>query len=121
MTGRDKKKLTGSLGSINFRAEPPVMIKIPEGPFHIGTSDQHVIFLLSREEWAHEWYEKDLFMSEQPHHEVYLPSFEIAQYPVTNLDYYVFIFKTGYKLPKTWSGFHYPEDEPNHPVAGCRR
>ena len=114
-------KLTGSLGSTLFKPSIPKMVEIPAGPFLMGTSDEQVIFLLSREEWAHEWYEHDLFLVEQPQFELNLPRFAIGLYPVTNLEYYIFVFKTGYKLPKTWSGFHYPEDQADHPVAGITK
>lgn len=120
MAGHDKQ--TGSLTPIHLmKVQPPDMIKIPAGRFLMGTSDEQVIFLLSREEWAHDWYENDLFIIEQPQTPIELPSFYIAQYPVTNLEYYIFIFKTGYRLPKTWSGFHYPEDTADHPVTGISK
>ena len=117
MIGRDKQ--TGSLGSLYlYKVEPPPMVEIPEGPFLMGTSDEQILFLLSREEWAHEWYENDLFLVEQPQLQVELPTYSISQFPVTNHDYYIFVFKTGYKTPKAWSGFQYPEDKGDHPVVG---
>jgi toxoflavin biosynthesis protein ToxD len=114
-------KSFGSLGSILFKVELPVMIDVPAGPFFMGTSDEQVIYLLSREEWAHEWYENDLFLGEQPQTTVDLPTFQIAKFPVTNYDYYVFIFKSGYKLPKSWTGFRYPDETDNHPIAGVSK
>lgn len=117
-----REKQTGALSHLHTqKVTTPLMVNIPEGPFVMGTSEEQIIFLLSREEWAHEWYENDLFLIEQPQSSIDIPAFQISKYPVTNIDYYVFIFKTGYKLPKTWSGFHFPEDKGDHPVTGISR
>jgi len=100
------------------------MIRIPEGPFTMGLSDEQVLFLLRSEDWAEEWqewYDNDLFMVEQPQHIVYVPEFYIAQYPVTNADYFAFVWQTGYRMPRTWNGFYYPDGTDDHPVTGVSR
>lgn len=97
------------------------MVTIPAGSFWMGTSDQQIRYMIEREDWASEWFNSDLFVVEQPQHQVTLPAYEIARTPVTNSEYYVFIYNTGYKVPKTWIGFHCPDGMDDHPVTGISR
>ena len=97
------------------------MISIPAGNFWMGTSDQQVSILLAKEEWASEWSNSDLFHIEQPIHEVNLPAYEIAQFPVTNNDYYVFVYNTGYRVPKHWIGFRCQDGLEEHPVTNVSK
>ena len=96
----------------------PPMVKIPAGKFIMGTSEESIQHLYLKEEWVMDWFDADLFMSEQPKHELYLPKFEIGKYPVTNEEYHSFIWDTAHRLPKGWVGFSYPEGKENHPVVG---
>jgi formylglycine-generating enzyme required for sulfatase activity len=96
----------------------PVMIPIPEGPFLMGTSDSQIANLLAYEDWAQEWYDKDLFTSEQPYHEVTTAAYEIAKYPVTNMEYFQFIMTTGHRAPRGWMGFHFQDGSEECPVVG---
>lgn len=107
--------------SLKSRLKLPGMIRIPAGEFLMGTSDEQVEFLVQREEWAEEWYAQDLFLSEQPQHLVSLPEYELARYPVTNADYSLFTWETGYRLPRFWLGFTFSEEEVDHPVVGINR
>lgn len=97
------------------------MITIPSGKFWMGTGEQQVNHLLEKEDWASEWANSDMFLVEQPLHQVELPNFEIAQYPVTNNEYYIFIYNTGYRVPKTWIGFHCADGMEEHPVTGVSK
>ncbi|MDL1909835.1 formylglycine-generating enzyme family protein [Chloroflexi bacterium CFX6] len=100
----------------------PVMIEIPAGEFLMGTSDENITLLqLKESDWAYEWSDNDLFIAEQPQHLVSLPSFEIAKYPVTNAEYQVFISDVAHRLPRSWTGFTFPEGYDNHPVAGVSK
>jgi toxoflavin biosynthesis protein ToxD len=99
----------------------PQMIVVPQGVAILGTSDEQVEELLRKEHWAVEWYDHDLFMIEQPQHYVEMSAFEIARYPVTNEEYHQFIWQTGYRVPKEWVGFRYPDSMQNHPVIGVSR
>lgn len=106
----------------SFRARIPNMIKIPGGDLLMGTGDEDVKHLqLKESEWAYEWYDNDLFSNEQPQHTVKVSAFQIAQFPVTNEEYHVFVWDMGYKLPRGWQGFSYPQDEVNHPVTGVTK
>lgn len=96
----------------------PEMVMVPEGQFLMGTSNEHVRILLRREDWAIEWFEKELFKTEQPQHRVTLPAYELGRYAVTNFEYHTFIWETGHRVPKEWIGFSYPEAESDYPVTG---
>jgi iron(II)-dependent oxidoreductase len=53
-------------------------------------------------------------------HKVYVDSFYLDKYEVTNYQYYVYCLKTGAKLPELWGmkEFFCGLDFPNHPVIG---
>lgn len=100
---------------------PPELITVPEGDYIIGISEDQVTHLLRTELWAEEWVEKDLFAIEQPQHTIHLTSFQIGRAPVTNAEYFAFIWATGYRVPKEWIGFRFSEGTDNHPVVGVSR
>lgn len=106
---------------ITETGKAPQMVLIPAGPFLMGTSDEQVAMMVENENWAEEWHTEDLFQIEQPQHKVTLPDFEIGLYPVSNLEYFSFIYNTGHRVPKNWTGFHYGEGEASHPVAGISK
>ena len=111
------KKEEGFSGSV----KPPQMVLIASGPFLMGTSDEQIAQLVETENWVEEWRMGDMFQVEQPQHTVDLPSFEIGQYPVSNNEYYAFIYNTGHRVPKHWIGFHYNIEETNCPVTGVSK
>lgn len=53
---------------------------------------------------------------EQPLHRVYVDSFYIDKYPVTNADYKKFVDATGHGLPYNWVGGGFPPGTASHPV-----
>lgn len=116
---KDPKKETEANEEEIVRA--PEMIMIPAGPFLMGTSDQQINLMVESEDWAEEWRLGDLFQVEQPQHTVTLPKYEIGKFPVTNLEYYTFIYNTGHRVPKSWIGFHYNDGEATHPVTGVSK
>ena len=115
----DKKDqgFAGTATTKSSRFKPPAMIEVPEGPFYMGTSDDHVKLLYAKEEWARDWFDQELFEIEQPQHEVELKGYRIAQFPVTHMEYYMFIRESGNRIPKGWMGIHYPMDMDQHPVV----
>ncbi len=52
--------------------------------------------------------------NEQPQHEITLDGFQIAQFPVTNAEYSLFV-NNGYRQPLQW---HHLSRRPEHPVVG---
>jgi formylglycine-generating enzyme required for sulfatase activity len=81
----------------------PETLLVPEGPFLMGNVPG-----------------PDVPEHETPQHEVNLPAYWIAKYPVTNEQYAEFVRKTGRIVPPAagWEGQNPPADRPNHPVSG---
>jgi formylglycine-generating enzyme required for sulfatase activity len=104
------------------KIKPPALLKIHAGSFLMGTSDDNVKQLqLKESDWAYEWFDNDLFAAEQPQHMVTLPAYEIAQSPVTNTEYYTFIWDSGHRIPRAWTGYSFPDDAEDHPVVGVSK
>jgi formylglycine-generating enzyme required for sulfatase activity len=82
----------------------PALIHIPVGRFLMG-SDPNV--------------DKDAREAEQPQHSLYLPDYYIAQTPITNAQYFVFVRDTDYReIPYGWEGGRIPRGKEDHPVRG---
>lgn len=98
---------------------PPLadVVSVPAGDFIMGTSEAQVRHLLTREDWAKEWYDKDLFLTEQPQHTVHLAAYGIGTHTVTNQQYRLFVWETGHRTPRNWVGFEPPEGLLDHPVV----
>lgn len=99
----------------------PELVRIPRGGFLMGTSSEQIQKLLWQEEWAEEWYQRFMFASEQPQHEVQLETYLIGRFPVTNRQYHQFVWDVGYRTPRYWTGFSYAEDYEDHPVVGVSK
>jgi formylglycine-generating enzyme required for sulfatase activity len=91
---------------------PPDMVKIPSGPFLMGTdrvdSEQHAIEV----GFPHPWYE-----DEHPLRKLRLPAFFIDQHEVTNEKYLPFVRGSNRHPPQNWSGGTYPAEKAKHPVV----
>jgi sulfatase modifying factor 1 len=74
----------------------PVMILIPEGPFWMGSDEGQD--------------------NEKPVHVVWLDSYLLAKYPVTNADYRIYMNRTGAPEPPFWQ--ESPFSAPAKPVVG---
>jgi len=117
-----KDTLAGQIETGTNTVKLPIMISIPEDNFRMGTSDDDINRLVLKEsDWAYEWSDQDLFASEQPNFTCHCNPFEIGQHQVTNAEYNVFIITTGYRLPRGWIGFRYPDTLDNHPVTGVSK
>lgn len=55
--------------------------------------------------------------NEKPIHPVYLDTFYISRYPVTNAEYKKFVDATKYKMPEHWQNGKIPNGKENHPVV----
>jgi formylglycine-generating enzyme required for sulfatase activity len=80
----------------------PELIRIPAGEFWMGS-----------EEW-----DKEAWDDEKPRHQVYLPEYWLARYPVTNEEYQLFLSANPlHKAPHGWTGYNFPLGEARHPVV----
>lgn len=109
-------------GKPYYQVKVPNMIKVSGGEFLMGTGDEDVKHLQLKEaDWAYEWYDNDLFSNEQPQHNVICKPFFIAQFPVTNEEYHIFVWETSHRFPRGWQGFTFPQEEGNRPITGITK
>ncbi|MFA6109158.1 MAG: SUMF1/EgtB/PvdO family nonheme iron enzyme [Candidatus Latescibacterota bacterium] len=80
-------------------ANSRLMIKIPAGPFTMG----------GREE--------DTPRNEGPVHTVYMATYYVGRFPVTNIEYREFVQCTGHRSPIHWQRGTYPTGTGQHPVV----
>jgi formylglycine-generating enzyme required for sulfatase activity/energy-coupling factor transporter ATP-binding protein EcfA2 len=93
-----------------YLSDEPLLgfVEVPEGPFVMGTREEEIPALVERFGGDREWYEREV-----PRHEVALPEYYIAGYPVTVAQFRAFVEDSG----------HQPEDldslrgVANHPVV----
>ena len=86
------------------------MVLVPAGEFTMGMEEKEIyqIFLLDNRE-------NPIFATEIPAHRVYLDSYYIDRYPVTNYQYRRFIESTGHREPML---INHPEwGKPMQPVV----
>ncbi len=82
-------------GSITSDAE---MILIPEGPFRIGSDQEDIDWIVRKfRSESREWYQ-----DETPAQEIFLKSYYIDKFEVTNSQYETYIKATGKLAPKYW-------------------
>jgi formylglycine-generating enzyme required for sulfatase activity len=75
---------------------------IPEGEFWMGSDKKQ---------------DPNAQDHELPQHEVYLDEYWIGRYPVTNLQYQVFVQATGHAAPPGWRSKKIPKGKEQHPVV----
>ena len=91
------------------------MALIPAGEFEMGTDPSEVPQLV---QWAKKWYssaESIWFEDEAPRHTVYLDTFYMDRYEVTNALYKKFMDATGHKAPEYWDDHKFNASD--HPVG----
>jgi formylglycine-generating enzyme required for sulfatase activity len=90
----------------------PAFIRIPSGPFLLGTPERGLSALAKAYGGTRESYRE-----ESPQHALALPAFEIARIPVTNALYAAFVAATGAHAPSTWRAPQPPAALGDHPVV----
>jgi formylglycine-generating enzyme required for sulfatase activity len=79
------------------------MLRVPAGPFTMGTGAAEIEWLAREFELARRWVEKGFFGREQPQHSVTLPAFLIARHPVTVGQFGAFVEAGGYSERRFWT------------------
>jgi formylglycine-generating enzyme required for sulfatase activity len=54
---------------------------------------------------------------ENPQHKLFLPSYIIGKYPITNIQYQAFVNGSGHPAPSHWTDNYAPPDRETHPVV----
>lgn len=90
----------------------PQFIAIPPTPFLIGTAERDLSALAKAYGGTRESYRE-----ESPQHTRTLPTFEIAQTPVTNSLYATYVAAAGVPPPAHWRGSQPPAEIRDHPVV----
>lgn len=91
------------------------MVYIPEGEFLMGSNEDELaeIKKVYGKRGGIEGY---LFEKEKPKRKVFVKSFYIDKYEVTNAQYKKFIDATGHTPPRGWNKGKYPTGKANNPV-----
>ena len=103
--GHTAQKPPAALPSSMISNDGAEMIYIRAGSFFIGCDDEHA--------------------DATPTKEIYLPSFYIDRYPVTNERYLQFVKDTDYPAPAHWwsagkKQHFFPPEQANHPITNIR-
>jgi len=87
------------------------MVLVPEGPFTMGITQEELqqVFLLDQRPTP-------VFLTELPARTVYVDSFFVDRYPVTNYQYRRFVEETGHREPWLWKDPLW--SQPMQPVVG---
>lgn len=88
------------------------MLLVPAGEFIMGTDEEDEEGKSLEIGMIKPWY-----IDEHPAHKVYLESFYIDRYEVTNAMYKKFADSSGYMVPASWKKREYPAGMDNHPVV----
>jgi formylglycine-generating enzyme required for sulfatase activity len=91
---------------------PEGMVKIPAGPFVMGTDREDTEGRAEELGLVIPWFE-----NEHPRHVVRLPAYYIDETEVTNGAYAAFVTATGRRPPDHWSGRTPPQGMERHPVT----
>ncbi|MFH1349762.1 MAG: formylglycine-generating enzyme family protein [Pseudomonadota bacterium] len=86
------------------------MVLVPQGPITMGITEAELqqIFLMDQRE-------NPIFATEAPTRTIYLDSYYIDRYPVTNYQYRKFVQETGHREPSLWN--HPSWGQPMQPVV----
>ena len=97
----------------------PQMIDVPAGEVYIGLDTTELDAVM--DQLADLNLDRRWIIKETPRHRVHLEPYRIARYPVTNLEYRIFLRESGeQRIPDSWFLGRYPAEQANHPVSGLR-
>lgn len=103
------------VGDPRIRVFDPPMVKLAGGTVSLGLAPEDVDAVVAQ--WRHVGVQLDWIRKECPRYSVTLAPFAIGRFPVTNLEYRVFLEETDSEnLPSSWVFGAYPQHFANHPV-----
>ncbi len=91
------------------------MVYVPEGEFIMGSNEDELMEI-KRVYGKRGGIEGYLFEKEKPKRRVFVKSFYIDKYEVTNAQYKKFIDATGHPAPSGWNNGKYPQGKANNPA-----
>lgn len=104
-------------GDPRIVVDAPQMIDLPGGRVRLGLEPEHIDAVTAR--WARYGVKRDWIAKEAPAFEIDLLPYRIGRFPVTHLEYRVFVEDSGYpELPSSWFLGAFPVPVANHPVYG---
>ncbi|WP_323122754.1 formylglycine-generating enzyme family protein [Burkholderia alba] len=107
--------LLGLLGDARIRPLDPLMCEIPAASAQLGLALGEVGRVVG--EWSRVGVIEPWIAKECPSYTVELAPYALMRYPVTNLEYRMFLEQTGATwLPTSWAFGAYPAERANHPV-----
>lgn len=101
-----KRSLTGKRDLFDLGSS--AWVEIPAGSFSMGAQKASP---------GQPGYDPEADGAESPVRRVTLSPFRLARYPVTNVDYAVFVAETGKEPPEHWEAGRIPEGKGEHPVV----
>jgi formylglycine-generating enzyme required for sulfatase activity len=113
----DAGDVLAQLGDPRFREDAwylpdePLLgfVEVPDGSFLMGTREEDIPALLERYGGERDYYEW-----EAPQHEVKLPTYYVARYPVTVAQFRAFVHTSEYQAQGPWERY---SGRDNHPVV----
>jgi len=91
------------------------LIQIPKGEFIIGSTPSEVDEQIVNNPQS----DKRLFERQLPQHELFLETYQISKYPITNIQFENFINDTGYKTTAQVEGWGYHFDKEMKQINGA--
>jgi formylglycine-generating enzyme required for sulfatase activity len=102
LSPRERARAGSVLGAIGDPRDLDEMVPVPAGEFLMGSDKSR---------------DKDAYDDELPQHSLFVDSFRISKYPVTNGQYARFVAATGHPAPGHWKATTPPPELTNHPVV----
>ncbi|HTZ45342.1 MAG TPA: SUMF1/EgtB/PvdO family nonheme iron enzyme [Jatrophihabitans sp.] len=108
-------RVLGLVGDPRCAPGAPQLVELPGGTVEIGLPADEVTRV--HEAWRHRGVRREWIEKETPRHRVHLRPYRLARYPVTNLEYAVFLRETGHpELPTSWPFGTFCWERANEPV-----
>ena len=107
--------LLGLVGDPRLVVLSPSMMTVPAARIRLGLDPGSIDCVMRQ--FADTRILRSWIQKESPTYDADIPTFRMGRFPVTNLEYRMFLASTAYlELPTSWSFGKYPAFKSNHPV-----